>query len=181
MNNYKQSITLFGFVIPVLLLVVFSIICVVVSGNIKAKAIERETAFAQHNRLQTQVTQLQAGMREKRDAIEQWQKVVSSDIRPDLQLNLKNILEKYSSRQIAQTGFFRPATLGRLAMGAQQQSSSVTLKFRGTYLPMEKALIELESRLPQMQVNSFSIKRERSADELLFDLSYTIWEKKDSQ
>jgi len=181
MNNYKKSITLFGFVIPILLVVVFSIICIVVSGNIKSKAVVRETAFAQHNTLQTQVTKLQAGMREKRIANKQWEKVLSSDIRPALQLNLKSILDKYTSRQVAQTGFFRPATLGRLAMGAQQQSSSVTLKFRGTYLPMEKALIELESRLPQMQVNSFNITRERTSDELLFDLSYTIWEKQDKQ
>lgn len=181
MNKYKQSITLFGFVIPILLVVVFSIICIVVSGNIKAKAKVREAAFAQHNSLQTQVTKLQAGMRDKRTANEQWEKVLSSDTRPALQINLKNILDKYTSRQIAQTGFFRPATLGRLAMGAQQPSSSVTLKFRGTYLPMEKTLIELESRLPQMQVNSFNISRERTSNELLFDLSYTIWEKQDSQ
>ncbi len=179
MNKYKQSITLFGFVIPILLVVVFSIVCIVVSGNIKAKAALRETAFAQHNTLQAQVTQLQAGMRDKRIANEEWEKVLSTDIRPSLQYNLKNILEKYSFRQVAQTGFFRPMTAGRLAIGAKQPSSSVTLKFRGTYLPMEKVLIELESRLPQMQVNTFNISRERTANELTFDLSYTIWEKED--
>lgn len=181
MHKYKQSITLFGFVIPTLLVVVFSIICIVVSGKIKAKAEVREAAYAQHNTLQTQITKLQAGMREKRLANDEWEKVLSSDIRPTLQSNLKNILEKYTSRQVAQTGFFRPSTVGRLAMGAQQPSSSVTLKFRGTYLPMEKALLELESRLPQMQVNSFNIERERTSSELTFDLSYTIWEKEDSK
>ena len=181
MHKYKQSITIFGFVIPIVLVVIFTIICLVISGKVKDTANKRESAFAQHNTLQNQVTKLQTGIREKQEANKAWDEVLSSDIRPTLQSNLKNILGKYTSQQVAQTGFFRPSTTGRLAMGAQQQSSTVTLKFRGTYLPMEQTLLELESRLPQMQVNSLDIERERSSNELSFNLSYTIWEKEDDK
>ena len=177
MNKYKQSIILFGFALPAILFVAVVIACVVVSGGYVSKAKERETAFLQHNSLQTKVTALQRGTKNKREVIESWDKVIQSDIRPVFQTTLKEILDKYSSKQVSQTAYYKPKATGRIALGGAQDSATLNLEFRGSYLPMQMALLELESRLPQLQLNSLSIGRERGNSELEFDLNYTAWEK----
>jgi hypothetical protein len=54
----------------------------------------------------------------------------------------------------------------------------VKLAFRGTFRSVLKAFLELESRMPQLQLQDLKIDPSTSASSSLnFQVTYTAWEK----
>ncbi|QQL44482.1 hypothetical protein [Sulfuriroseicoccus oceanibius] len=178
MSAYTKPITLFGIAIPAVATIVFCIACVVVKSKISAKADEREAAFSQHNALQQQVNKLRSDVQPTSKELDDWYKVLTDDIRPTAAETLKSVESDFTPSQLALTSRqFSPSKPGSLANGARQRSSTVKLAFRGTYLPMQLALQKIETSLPQLALESMTIGRERGYDDLIFNLSYTAWEK----
>jgi len=180
MSAYTKPIAIFGIAVPAVVTLAFCVACLVVKNKITSKSDQREAAFSQYNSLQQQVNQLRTKVQPTNEQLEAWYGILTDDIRPTVSEKLKTVESDFTSAQLALTSRqFSPGKPGSLANGARQRSSSVQLAFRGTYLPMQLALQEIETSLPQLALESMTIGRERGYDELTFNLSYTAWEKSD--
>lgn len=173
---YRQSIIVFGLVIP-------AVLCglLIIAGSIFASGIEEsyqskvneQLAFDKKNK---QALALQAEIGSQNDDVVHWEQLVSQETASTVSFNLREIEKKLPSKEFQTTSQQFPNSRAGFASGTAQKASQVQLGFRGTYRSMQKALVELESHMPQLQLHSFSIDEGRQSGSLNFTLNYSAWE-----
>ena len=91
--------------------------------------------------------------------------------------NLREIIERLPSKEIQQTAFERPGARGGFGSVAAQSSSQIRIAFRGTYRTLQRAFLELETRMPQLQLQDLRIDPSSNQSSLMnFQVTYTAWE-----
>lgn len=175
---YRQSIVVFGFVLPA------AICAAVVGGGIflKTKAAssfqEKQSLYksAETNRAGSQ--NIEAAISKKREHVERWKAQMEKETSNAITSHLKEIGDKLPPKEFQQTAFERPNGSGGFASASAQSSSQVRLAFRGTYRSMQKAFIELETLMPQLQLQELKIEPSQSSTSTMnFQVTYTAWEK----
>jgi hypothetical protein len=175
---YRQPIVLFGFVVPL-------VICVAVIGGgsfLKSKAAasytEKQFLFknSENDRLGAQG--IEAQISQKRPFVEQWVSQLEKETANSITSHLKQIGDTLPPKEFQQTAVEYPAGNSGFASASAQKSSQVRLAFRGTFRSVQLALAELESRMPQLQLQDFKIDPSASSSSTLnFQVTYTAWEK----
>jgi len=175
---YRQSIVIFGYVLP-------AVICtVIVFGGValKAKATasfkEKQALYksAATNRAGSQSIEL--AISKKREHVEHWKAQMEKETSNAITSHLKEISDSLPPKEFQQTAFERPTGATGFASASAQPSSQVKLAFRATYRSMQKAFIELETRMPQLQLQELKIDPSpSSASTMNFSVTYTAWEK----
>jgi hypothetical protein len=91
--------------------------------------------------------------------------------------NIREITEHLPAKEIQQTAFEPTNTKGGFGAVSAQPSSQLRIAFRGTYRTMQRAFLELETRMPQLQLQEMRIDPSSNQSSLLnFQVSYTAWE-----
>jgi hypothetical protein len=81
------------------------------------------------------------------------------------------------NKEIQQTAFEPTSTKSGFGAVSAQSSSQLRIAFRGTYRTMQRAFLELETRMPQLQLQELRIDPSSNQSSLLnFQVSYTAWE-----
>lgn len=175
---YRQSIVVFGFVLPA------AVCAVVVGGGIalKAKAAasfqEKQALYKSSEANRAGSQSIEATISKKREHVERWKTQMEKETSNAITSQLKEIGDKLPPKEFQQTAFERPNSGGGLATGSAQSSSQVRLAFRATYRSMQKAFIELETRMPQLQLQELKIEPSSSSTSTMnFQVTYTAWEK----
>lgn len=177
MNLYRQSIALFGFVVPVLIAALVVGLGIFVKGRISASFNEKLTYFKDFERNKVQALGLEALISQKREHVARWQELVGTETASTVSTHLRAIEEKLPSKEFQTTGQQYPTARGGFASVSGQNSAQVRLTFRATYRSMQRALLEIETRMPQLQLQELRMNPSSNSNSLNFDLSYTAWEK----
>jgi len=174
---YRQSIIVFGFVLP-------AVACVVVVGGgilLKSKA---ETSFQEKQALYKSSEQSKAGsqaiekeINQKRGFVEHWSAQMGRETANSIASTLKEISDKLPAKEFQQTAVEYPSGTAGIAGASAQPSSQVRLAFRATYRSMQRAFIELETQMPQLQLNDLKIDPSTSSNSMNFSVTYTAWQK----
>jgi hypothetical protein len=175
---YRQSIILFGFVAP------FAVCAAVVFGGQAFKS-RAEASFNKKQALyKTAETNrvgalgLEAQVTKKRPHFERWMDQVGKETANSITSHLKEIGDKLPPKEFQQTAFERPGGKAGFANASAQNSSQVRLAFRGTFRSVQQAFLELETRMPQLQMQDLKIDPSSSSTSSLnFQVTYTAWEK----
>ncbi|MEK7949056.1 hypothetical protein [Luteolibacter soli] len=175
---YRQSIILFGFVVP------FAICAVVVGGGMILKSktsasfLEKQSLYKSAESDRIGALGIEAQISKKRPHMERWLSQVGKETASSITSNLKQIADSLPSKEFQQTAVDYPNSKGGFATSAAQDSSQVRLAFRGTFRSVQMALAELESRMPQLQLHELKIDPSGSSTSSLnFQVTYTAWEK----
>lgn len=176
MNHYRQSIILFGFVLPLIVAAVF----VAAVGFIRARTLasfgQKNAHFASYESNRHQALAIEAAIGKQRASVEDWNKVLQQETASNVSLQLREISAKLPAKEFQQTSFSRPTNAGGLGTVTAQKSALLDLSFRANFRSMQRAFLELESRLPQLQLNELRIDRTPQASNLNFQVNYTAWE-----
>lgn len=175
---YRQSIIVFGFVLP-------AVLCAAVVGGgivLKSKATASFQAKQSLHRASEANNNgsraIEAQISRKREYVELWRSQLDKETSNTLTSHLKEIADKLPPKEFQQTAFERPNGTGGVASASAQNSSQVRLAFRATYRSMQKAFIELETRMPQLQLQELKIDPSpSSASTMNFQVTYNAWEK----
>jgi hypothetical protein len=175
---YRQSIVLFGFVLP------FVVCAVIVGGGvaIKAKAAasfqQKQTLYKSAETNRIGALEIEAQVSKKRPHVERWISQIEKETANSITSNLKEIGDMLPAKEFQQTAVEYPTGSVGFASVSAQKSSQVKLAFRGTFRSMQKAFIELETRMPQLQLQELKIDPSSSSTSTLnFQVTYTAWEK----
>ena len=85
--------------------------------------------------------------------------------------------EKLPGKEIQQTAFERPSGSGGFGSASAQNSSQIRIAFRGTFRTLQQAFLQLETRMPQLQLQEFRMDPNSTQSSLLnFQVTYTAWE-----
>ena len=175
---YRQSIVLFGFVLPF-------VVCAAIVGAgvaIKAKAAAsfqlKQSLYKTAETNRVGALGIEAQVSKKRPHVERWIAQIEKETANSITSNLKEIGDMLPAKEFQQTAVEYPTGSFGFASVSAQKSSQVKLAFRGTFRSMQKAFIELETRMPQLQLQDLKIEPSSSSTSTLnFQVNYTAWEK----
>ena len=175
---YKQSIILFGIVLPLLFIAAVVGAAVYFRGNVAQSFAERTDQYNTKERNRIGAVQLETQIIRQRADMAEWQKTLGKPTFSLVTTNIREIAETLPPKEFQQTFLEElPQAVGFGGVSAQK-SSGIKLSFRGTFRTVQRALLELETRMPNLQLQELSISPVANPDSslLTFDMTYSAWE-----
>lgn len=177
MKLYQQTIILFGLVLPMLFAALVLGVCFVAKGKITSSLENKTAAFGQLNQSRRAAQELEMTVSGERDNLERWKKQMSDETASVVTATLRAVEERIPDREFTQTSFERPTGASGFGQVSAQKSSQIRLSFRGTYRSVQRAFLELETRMPQLQLQELRIAPNANQPSMHnVNVSYTAWE-----
>jgi hypothetical protein len=177
MHFYRQTIILFGIVVPIIIAA-----AVVAAGSIiKSKMTEsyslKEKNFKTYEQGRIAALDIENQVTRERKHLDRWNAQLSEETASAVATNLREISETLPSKEIQQTSFERPANSTGFGASSASKSSQIRMAFRGTFRTIQRAFLELETRMPQLQLQEIRLDPNSTQSSLLnFQVTYTAWE-----
>ena len=177
MHIYRQTIILFGIVLPLLIAVAIGGIGYMLKAKMSASYENKQKTFKSYEQARLAGIDVEAQVTRQRSHLDRWNEQLSQETASAVATNLRKIAERLPSKEIQQTAFERPSATGGFGSVSAQKSSQLRIAFRGTYRSLQRAFLELETRMPQLQLQEFRIDPATTQSTLLnFQVTYTAWE-----
>jgi len=177
MKFYQQTIILFGLVIPAILAGGVFAACFVMKGKVSESLEAKVGDYRQLEQSRGAARELEADVSVERENLLRWKRQISEETSSAVTARLRAISEKIPEREFTQTSFERPTTASGFGTASSQKSSQIRLSFRGTYRSTQRALLELETRMPQLQLQELRISPNTNQPSMHnVNVSYTAWE-----
>ncbi len=175
---YKQSIILFGFVLP-------AAVCAAVVGGafaMKNKATASfETKRSHYKSYEMNIAaaqNLEKEISRKRTHTDRWEAMLAKETASELSAQLRQIAEIVPSKEFQLTAQERSNAKAGFGSASAQNSTQFRMSFRGTFRSLQRAFLELETRMPQLQLDDIKIDPgTNSPNSLNVSVSYTAWER----
>lgn len=175
---YKPSIILFGFVLP------FAV-CAGVGGAafaMKSKAAAsfeaKRSQYKNYEVNRMAAMNLEKEISQKHEHTSRWDAMLEKETGSELSSHLRQIGEIVPSKEFQLTAQERSNTRTGFGSASAQKSSQFRMSFRGTFRSLQRAFLELETRMPQLQLDDIKIDPGSNAPNTLnVSVSYTAWER----
>ncbi len=174
MSLYRNSIAVFGFALPTVITVVVVAAAFVAKGKVQASFDEKMSKFTGYKQNRVHVLNLERQLAEKRELASHWEELLSRGTASSVTSNLRQISEKLPSKEFQVTSQSTPPAKAGFGSASAQNSIQVKLGFRGTFRSMQKAFLELETRMPHLQLQELRISPGQTSN-LSFDVAFTAW------
>jgi hypothetical protein len=177
MNLYRQSIALFGFVLPVFVALILVVVGLMIKGKTTQSFNGKCSHFKGFEQDERMASELEKEIGNKRRHIELWEELISHETASTVSSNLRSIEDQLPNKEFQTTGQQFPTSRNGFASVSEQESTQVRLAFRATFRAMQHALIALETRMPQLQLQDLKMAPSNNSNTLNFDVNYTAWER----
>ena len=177
MHLYRQSIILFGAVVPIICAGVIVALGSMVKSKMTTSFENKQRTFKTYKQGQLAGIEIESQIVRQREHLQRWQEQLSQETASTVATNLREISDKLPSKEIQQTAFERPSSTGGFGAVAAQNSSQIRIAFRGTFRTLQRAFLELETRMPQLQLQEFKMDPIATHASLMnLQVTYTAWE-----
>ncbi|MEI6604158.1 MAG: hypothetical protein WCP35_02530 [Verrucomicrobiota bacterium] len=180
MNLYRQSIALFGIVIPVLICGVLITLCFTLKSRTLASLENKQTLFKSSETNRLKALEIENKIVRQHPHIMHWAELLAEETSSAVNTHLRAIAETLPSKEFQKTAFERSTGKGGFGSAVAQPSSQLRIVFRGTFRTMQRAFLELESSMPQLQLQELRIdpnpNQQNPSPLLNFQVNYTAWE-----
>lgn len=174
---YRQPIILFCLVLPLLVAAILFGACAVGMSNVKDSLSVKKKTFEDNETSLRTVAKIEKEVKQERPHMERWNASLSVETASSVAMTLRQIMENLPSREIQQTAFERPSTVGGFGSVSPQKSSMLRISFRGTFRTLQRAILELETRMPQLQLQDMKLDPVSGQSNLVnMQVTYTAWE-----
>jgi hypothetical protein len=177
MSLYRQPIILFGIALPLLA----SAALVGIAATLKSQVVdsfnakEKSAKAATLTALATRAIESEVNLQQPK--MQRWNAQLALETKSLVNKNIKEIAEHLPSRELIINAAFPSATKAGFGSVSAQNSSQVSVSCRATFRTMQRALLELETRMPQLQAGALKIVPNPTQSSLLnFQVNYTAWE-----
>ena len=132
--------------------------------------------YQSHHKARSTAEKLEEKVIVIRPHLERWDEQLNKETSSEVVSNLREIISTLPEKEIQQTAFDPSNNSGGLGKASAQPSSQVRIGFRGTYRSLQKAFLELETRMPHLQLEDCSIQPVATSGFLLsLQVTYTAW------
>ncbi len=174
-NDYKKSVLIFGMAVPILLIVLLTGGVLWKASSIHAEYEQKvaEKKKAKLQRIQNLVMQKKVKAHEKE--LSAWKALIKNETRASFNHHWKEVEAQFKAKEfIKERPVWKNNSTG-LGKGVKQSASEVVITYDATFRNMQIALLEMETRLPQMQLDSFSMKPNPQTGLIHFKTTHTVW------
>ncbi len=176
MHFYRQTIALFGLILPALIVAIVVGLGFFVKSKMTASFENKQSNHKGYELSRMAALEMENQISRQRPHLERWNQLLAQETASTVTTNLREIIEKLPNKEIQQTAF-DPSSSGGFGAVSAQKSSQIRIALRGTYRTMQRAFLELETRMPQLQLQELRIDPNSTQSTLLnFQVSYTAWE-----
>lgn len=177
MHLYRQSIIVFGIVLPLLLFALAFGGLMFAKGKVAAEHEERVGKYRSHRKNTRETAALQDEIAGRRKLLEKWNEMLAIETSASVTAHLGRLEEKLPGKEFQTTAQSRDPEGGTLAGNTPQASEQMKVAFRGTFRSVQLAFLELESRMPRLQLESLEVEPSDTPNLLEFSAAYTSWKK----
>lgn len=175
MHLYRQSIALFGIVLPLLAFAALAGILLFAKGKVGATHESRAKMHRNHLAATQNAESLHREIDGRRDDIERWNHRLGEEVATVLTPELRALEDQLPAKEF-QRGFEeRELDGGLFSSVAAQSSDQLKLSFRGTFRTVQQAFLQLESRLPRLQLESLEVQPASAPNTLEFSAAFSSW------
>ena len=177
MHLYRQPIILFGIVVPLLIAAVVVGVGSMLKSKMEVSFENKQKTFKTNEQSRLAAMEIEGQIIRQRPHLERWNEQLSQETASTVASNLREISTRLPAKEFQQTAFERPSSSGGFGSASAQKSSQLRIAFRGTFRTMQRAFLELETRMPQLQLQDIKIDPNSNQSSLLnFQVTYTAWE-----
>jgi len=177
MHLYRQSIIIFGLIVPILIAAGICGLGVMFKSKVTESFVEKESKFKTHEQARRATMEIESQVARGREHLARWNQLLSEETASSVASNLREITEKLPGKEIQQTAFERPGGSGGFGSASAQSSSQIRMAYRGTFRTLQRTFLELETRMPQLQLQELRLDpSSNQSSQLNFQVTYTAWE-----
>ena len=177
MNLYRQTIALFGIALPVVAAIALIGVCSFLKSKMTASFENKTRTFKTYEQGRLAGLEIEAQVARQRKHLDRWQEQLSEETASAVATNLREIYGELPNKEIQQTAFERPSASSGFGSASAQNSSQIRIALRGTFRTLQRAFLNLETRMPQLQLEELRIDPSTSQSSLLnLQVTYTAWE-----
>lgn len=177
MKYYQQTVILFGLVIPAILAAAVFSVSFVIRNKVTSSLDAKVEKFGELEKSRRAAREQEIIVSAERENLERWTRQMSQETASGVTAKLRAISERLPDREFTQTSFERPTASAGFGEASAQKSSQIRLSFRGTYRSVQRAFLELETRMPQLQLQELRISPNANQPSMHnVNVSYTAWE-----
>jgi len=174
---YKQPIILFGLILPLLSAVALIGTVIYGKSEIEASFEAKKEHYAGFEMTRKTAMGLEKLISDKRPDLTRWIDSMSRQPSSEITTQLRNITANLPPKELQLTASDTPPGNSGMGSLSAQKSTLVRLAFRGSFRTMQKAFLELETKMPQLQLQELKIDPSQNQSSLLnFQVTYTAWE-----
>lgn len=179
MHLYRQSILLFGLILPVVATVAIIGGGLFLGEKLKTSFSEKQQKYKIYDRERIAGLEIEGQLNKQKPHLDRWLNQLSQETASTATTNIREIIDTLPSKEIQLTDFAQMNNKAGFGMVSGQQSSQLRLAFRGSFRTVQRAFFELETRMPQLQLQDLQISPStgQSSSLLNFQVTYTAWEK----
>lgn len=175
--NYKKSVLIFGLLIPLLFISALTVVVLMKASDIAKTYQAKDSVMKTNKMIKLQNQNLSKKAEEQKEMLLAWDAMLSSDSRRSFLEDWKKVSKQFNTKEFRQElPIWNNKSLG-LGMSVSQPASQVTINFDASYRAMQIAMMEMETKLPQMQLDTMEIKPSENKGILSFKTTFTIWRK----
>jgi hypothetical protein len=138
---------------------------------------QRKDGYSKYQQNQLIREGLEQVVKAQEPTMNKWMGLFETPTASKVNAILGEVQKKFPGEEFQQTSFRRTNGMSGIGGASAQSSVQLELKFRGTFRGLQNAFLELETRMPQLQLDSMKIKQESGRNVLSADLVYTAWQK----
>ena len=174
-DYYRQPIAVFGLILPIVLAVIIAGSVLYYTGSVKKKYAVKQMEYDRSQQAKQKITMLRSKVNQNRESLDAWDDFLKTETRGKFIDHLKVATEDFSGKELTRTSRSWINYSEGLGRGVSQPSSQVVMSFVGTYRAMQQALMNLETELPTMQLDSLEMSPDDNGKGVKFRTTHTIW------
>ena len=176
MNDYyKQPVTVFGIAVPCLLMVVISGVALYMSSSTATEYKKKKRVYDKAKTEMQQTMELQGKVQKTSNYLKEWDHMMATETRGSFLEHWKTAEERFTGKELTKTSHNWLNFSEGLGKGLTQPASQVNMSFSATYRAMQLALLEMETKLPHMQLDSLTMTPSTTGDAINFETTFTVW------
>ncbi len=176
--HYKEPVIIFGLVVPVVLVLVVLGLGIHFRGKFEDNYKVRKSQYEDFKRGTAQREGLERKIQEQEPHLNRWMALFEKATASSVNGFLSEFQKQYNGQEFQQIAFRRTASSGGIGGASAQPSIQIQLGFRGTYRALQNAFLEMETRMPHLQLDSIKLNVSTPNRKVLnADLIYTAWQK----
>ncbi len=178
---YTKPIVIFGLAIPGVVLLLFILVMLSSVNNLKLKRQEKEAAFTAYQTTINSQKLIEKKLATRIGEMEYWDENLKRGFVQVMNDRVTAIMEGFKPNQLRLVEIGRGGR-GSLSKDGEAQSAAIMLTFEGGFGPMQALMGELETLIPQLELDSMDIGAGRPTGirkekELTFKIVYSAWSK----
>lgn len=176
-SQYEKPILTLGLFLPLGLILLLILILLGISFKINKNFKVKKGIYDKAQTELKQKKQLEQVVAHNEPLVTIWEESINKETRGSFVEHWKNAEKKFRGAElIRHLPQWRNESVG-IGQGSKQPASQVDVSFIGTFRAMQQAFMEVETNLPQMQLDSMTMKPNKNGKLIDFKASYTVWTK----